>query len=141
MTSVVILLAVVAAVGLVALLLRRSDGRVRLASADVSRADQLDLGLDPQRWTFVEFTAPGCAPCVQARAVLDDVAGGAGADVIAVDVAEHLDAARHHGVLRAPTTLVIAPGGHVRARVTGVPHAADLRRVLAEETVAAGSRT
>ena len=133
MNPLLAFVAVLAVVAVITVLLRRADGRLRLASEDVSPAEQVDLGLDPLRWSLVEFTAPGCAPCVQARTVLDEVAATVDADVIAVDVAEHIDAARHHGVLRAPTTLVIAPGGHVRARVTGVPHATDLRKVLASD--------
>ena len=134
MNPLLTLLAVLAVTALVAWLLRRNDGRLRTVDEDVTVADQQDLGVDQDRWALVEFTAPSCQPCVQARQVLDEVAAEADdVDVVAVDVAEHLDAARHHGVLRAPTTLVIAPGGHVRARISGVPHADQLRTLLAQQ--------
>jgi len=131
MTSLLILAAVLAVTGLIAWMLRRNDGRLRSVDEDVTDTEQVDLGVDAQRWSFVEFTAPACVPCAEAKRVLDGLAAELGdVDVIDVDVAEHIEAARHHSVMRAPTTLIIAPGGHVVARVGGVPKADDLRAVV-----------
>lgn len=137
MNPALVLVAVVAVTALIAWLLRRNDGRIRTVDEDVTSAEQHNLGVDASRWALVEFTAPSCHPCVQARQVLDAVAAESDdVDVVAVDVAEHHAVARAHGVLRAPTTLLVAPGGHIHARVSGVPRAEDLRALLAEKRTA-----
>jgi thiol-disulfide isomerase/thioredoxin len=90
------------------------------------------LGVPDGAVALVEFTAPHCAPCTAARQVLEDVARDQEAVVVSVDLAEptgdHL--ARAHRVLRAPTTFVVAPDGHVRGRVSGVPRHRDLEALL-----------
>lgn len=140
MTAALILAAVLAATAVVALLLRRGEGHVRATDEEVTPVEQVDLGLHPQRWSLVEFTAPSCHGCVQTRSVLDDVARQVGGiDVVAVDVAQHIDAARHHGVMRAPTTLIVEPGGHVRARVRGVPDPGELRAAVLDGAAASGA--
>lgn len=132
-------LALVAAVLAVAvgggLLLRRRGGHV-VAPAG---APALDAGTRAlvaarlaHRWrgaVLLQVTAPGCATCVAARRVLDEVAAGAGAAVLAIDAAEVPVLVSQQRILRAPTTLVL-DGVRVRGRVAGVPDAAQLRELV-----------
>lgn len=102
-----------------------SDGR-QLSAAVLER-----LGVPPGRTALLEFVAPGCRTCAAAHEVLREVASGRDGVVVAlVDAAEHADLARIHGVLRAPTTLVVDPAGRVQHRVHGVPDAERLRAVV-----------
>ncbi len=108
-------------------------------------------GLDPARLrrlgvpagavALVELTAPGCVSCAAARRVLDAVAADrADVAVVAVDVAADPALARDFRVLRAPTTLVVAPDGALRARLAGVPAPAAVARALdgAKQEIRAG---
>ena len=131
MTSWLALAAVLALTAATALVLRARDGRVRAGAGVLSRAQLAAVGAPAGAELLLELTAPGCAPCVAARRVLDEVAAGrTDVAVRAVDVGDAVDVARAAGVLRAPTTLVVAPDGRVRARIGGVPSAADVRALL-----------
>lgn len=150
MDRVVVLLAVVALIVILGQWWKARDGKVRGAAtrdalavpdgstgrwsglpveaADVVAALNLSAPL-----TFVEFTAPDCVPCAATAAVLDDVVAGRDqVAVVAVDVAEGLDLARSHRIMRAPTTMLISDQGHVLGRVSGVPASADLTQLLEE---------
>jgi thiol-disulfide isomerase/thioredoxin len=131
MTEVLVLALAGVSVALVAWLLRRADGRVVPTDASIERAALERLGIPPGASALVEFTAPGCRTCVAARAVLDDVAAGYdGVRVVSADAGAYLELAREHGIMRAPTTLVVDPGGRVRHRVHGVPDAGSLHALL-----------
>ncbi len=131
MTSVAALVTVVAVVGVFSLWYRARQGRVRTGARVALGADRLaELGATPGRQLLLELTAPGCAPCVAAKRVLDEVARGAPVDVLTVDVADAQDIARANRVLQAPTTLVVGPDGIVNARISGVPDAGELRALL-----------
>jgi thioredoxin-like negative regulator of GroEL len=127
--DVLVVVLVLGATALVALWWRSLDGRV--LAADGAAFPREALGADPGTTLLVEFTAPGCAPCAQAKQVLDSVAARRDdVALVVADVGEHLDLARQHGILRAPTTLVVDPGGRVRHRIGGVPAAEDVERLL-----------
>jgi thiol-disulfide isomerase/thioredoxin len=128
--DVVALLVVLAVTGAVALWWRSRQGRV----AEVPDGDafgRATLGAPAGTTLLVEFTAPGCVPCGQAKAILAEAAD-ARDDVVFVtaDVGEHLDLARAHGILRAPTTLVVDADDRVRHRISGVPSPDDVAALL-----------
>jgi thiol-disulfide isomerase/thioredoxin len=147
-----VLLAVLVVTGAVAAWWRARDGRVIGASLPVGTpaaspweglpVDAADVvaAITPSTpLTFVEFTAPDCVPCARTRELLDDVtADRPDVSVVAVDVADGLDLARAHRIMRAPTTLLITADGHLLGRVSGVPRADELDELLAR--TATGSR-
>ena len=140
MTDLGILALVLAATAALWWWRRRRDGAVREGQPGerLSGADRAAVGVPDDTVVLLEFTAPGCRPCAAAKDVLERVAAERHDVVVATaDVGEHLDLARAHGVLRAPTTLVIDRDGVVRHRVTGVPAAADLAVAVAEDARAA----
>jgi thiol-disulfide isomerase/thioredoxin len=108
---------------------RAQQGRVSRGSG--AAFDRGVLGAPRGATLLVQFTASGCTPCRQAAEVLDAVAG-ARPDVALVeaDVGENLDLARAHGILRAPTTLVVAPDDRVLHRIGGVPAPDDVAVLL-----------
>jgi hypothetical protein len=127
------LLAVVALVAVASALWRRRSGHVRLTDDRLDGDDWADLGgigAPGDAPFLLLFTAPGCATCGPARRVLDAVSGQTRAPVIALDVTEHEHIAHAHRVMRAPTTFVVAAGGRVSARVTGIPHGDELVALL-----------
>lgn len=131
MTEVAVLAAVAATVALAAWWLRAREGRVVPVDAQLGGTVRERLGIPPGAAALVELTAPDCRTCAAARTVLDDVAGRLeGVRVVTADVAAHLDLAREHGVLRAPTTLVVDRRGRVRHRVHGVPDPGALAELL-----------
>lgn len=142
MDRVLVLLLVLSAVAALSAWWRRRDGRIR-PTADLPldhhlpgtrRAPAADLlaALDAATpLVFVEFTAPHCAPCARTAAILDELAAGRqDVSVRTVDIAEGLDLARAHRVLRAPTTLLVDADGQVLGRVSGVPRRDELVALL-----------
>jgi thiol-disulfide isomerase/thioredoxin len=141
---VLVLLAVLALTGLAAAWWRARDGRVIGFGAGAGGGARADGSTAPPtaadlaaavrpatRLALVQFTAPDCHPCTTTRALLDEVAADrADLSVHALDVAEALDLARAHRVLRAPTTLLVTDDGHLLGRVSGVPRADELRALL-----------
>jgi thioredoxin-like negative regulator of GroEL len=80
---------------------------------------------------LVEFTAPGCAPCAQARGVMEEVtADREDVAIVALDVGEAMELVRAHRIMRAPTTLLITEEGHLLGRVGGVPRREQLVALL-----------
>jgi thiol-disulfide isomerase/thioredoxin len=123
------LLVVLAATAAAALWWRSRQGRVTQQGGGTFGRGA--IGAPAGGVLLVEFTAPGCVPCGQAREVLQAVAAEReDVAVVLVDVGEHLDLARTHGVLRAPTTLLVDAGDRVRHRISGVPAAADVAELL-----------
>lgn len=120
MSEPLALLAVLAVVAVAAALLRRREGAVR--PVDGSTVDLGRLGVPPGTAAFVEFTAPGCASCSRAGHVLRHVvADRTDVVLVTVDVGDQPELARAHGVLRAPTTLLVDAVGEVTHRIAGVP--------------------
>jgi thiol-disulfide isomerase/thioredoxin len=142
MTDALIVLAVVAVTAVLWWWRRSRDGRIRSGRQGerLSAADRAAVGVPDDAVVLLEFTAPGCRPCAAAKSVLDDVAQTRADVVVATaDVGEHIDLARLHGVLRAPTTLVIDKAGVVRHRITGVPARDGLAAAVDEDIHAASS--
>lgn len=141
MTEVLILAGVVAATVAFSLWWRAREGRVRVVTDLFSAPELAILDAPAGHRLLVEFTAPSCAPCAATRRVLEKVAAEH-TDVVVrtVDVGEQVDLARHHKVLRAPTTFVVAAGGTVLGRVAGVPDAADVAALLDESSFAEQGR-
>lgn len=137
MDRLLVLLAVVAVTGLLAVWWRRRDGRVTTAPTAIGLArghDAADIAAAVKPATplvLVEFTAPGCVSCGSAKVVLEDVAAGRDdLSVVAVDVGDALDLARAHRIMRAPTTLLISADGHLLGRVGGIPRRPELVALL-----------
>jgi thiol-disulfide isomerase/thioredoxin len=133
MSDLLILLVVVAATVVAAWWLRRRRGRLRRSDDRLSRAELTRLGAPAGVSLLLQFTAPGCRPCEASWRVLESVAGErTDVAVHAIDVSDAPDVARAHRVLRAPTVLVVAADGSVRARTSGVPNAGELVALLDE---------
>ena len=115
---------------------RARDGRVTAApSAALSdRAPAADVvaAVSPATpLVLVEFTAPNCVPCATTKQILDGIAADRDeVSVASLDVADALDLARTHRVLRAPTTLVVTSEGHLLGRVSGIPRDGELEALL-----------
>jgi thioredoxin-like negative regulator of GroEL len=129
MTDVLVLLVVLALTAGVALWHRSREGRVSGVAGEAF--DRARLGAPAGVRLLVEFTAPTCASCGAAKDVLDAVARDrADVLVVTVDVGDHLDLARAHSIMRAPTTLVVDEADRVRHRISGVPTSGDVVAVL-----------
>lgn len=144
MERVLILLAVVAATAVLAWLHRRVDGRVVVTASgsfpDVAPAagsPTAAVGHHPHpladaALTLMAFTAPNCPPCLPTRAVLDEIVADRRDVVVATVDVSTADPAllRDLRVMRAPTTLLLGPGGLVLGRVSGVPRRGDLAALV-----------
>lgn len=142
MTSgLVALVAALVVAGVVLLVRRAYDGRIRgagsVADTPVSAAQTLtadDLGSPlGQRATLVHFSTVFCQPCRAARRVLGEVA-----DVVPgvvhteVDAESRLDLVRRFGVLRTPTVLVLDGAGRIVRRASGAPRKEQVLAALVE---------
>ncbi|ANR92135.1 MULTISPECIES: thioredoxin family protein [Mycobacterium avium complex (MAC)] len=134
MTTLVVILAVLAAATLAGWLLTRRSGRIREIDAGPQRDtgdDVAALGLSRDGPTVVHFSAPWCGPCDRVRRVVDQVCADLGGVAhVEIDLDAHPDTARRYAVLSLPTTLIFDADGRQRYRSSGVPGAADLRSAL-----------
>ncbi|WP_180934539.1 TlpA family protein disulfide reductase [Nocardioides ungokensis] len=82
-------------------------------------------GLDVQlgeRATLLQFSSAFCAPCRATRRTLADVATAVpGVVHVEIDAEHHLEAVRHLGILRTPTTLILDSRGLEVTRASGAP--------------------
>jgi len=82
-------------------------------------------GLDVQlgeRATLLQFSSVFCAPCRATRRTLADVATAVpGVVHVEIDAEHHLEAVRHLGILRTPTTLILDSRGLEITRASGAP--------------------
>ena len=131
----VLIVAVVAALGF-GLYRAWTDGRFRgtrrIAGVEESPADleaqptaveaaglELELG---ERATLLQFSSAFCAPCRATRRTLAEVADVVpGVVHVEVDAEHHLEAVRHLGILRTPTTLILDARGAEITRAAGAP--------------------
>ena len=67
---------------------------------------------------IVDFWAPWCKPCEAIAPHLEGIAADTGADLVRVDIDEHLGVPSRYGVLSLPTVILFA-GGEPRATVVG----------------------
>ncbi|ATA27744.1 thioredoxin [Mycobacterium lepraemurium] len=134
MTTLVVILAVLAAATLAGWLLTRRSGRIREIDAGPRRDtgdDVAALGLSRDGPTVVHFSAPWCGPCDRVRRVVAQVCADLGGVAhVEIDLDAHPDTARRYAVLSLPTTLIFDADGRQRYRSSGVPGAADLRSAL-----------
>ena len=138
MQQVLPLLVVIALVGVASVWYRRRNGAAIATTATFSAEELQALGVPLKTTAVVLFTAPGCAPCVPAKRVLDEHGATHGIPVVAADVSEHAEIATRQHVYRAPTTFVVDERGHALTRISGVPRAGELDRALrAAEALAA----
>lgn len=70
--------------------------------------------------TFVQFSSAVCSPCRHVARVLTALSA-VEPDVahIELDVTQHAELVRTHGVLRTPTVLLVGPDGAIHARTSG----------------------
>jgi thiol-disulfide isomerase/thioredoxin len=109
----------------------RFRGTHRIAGADETRAEAVQpsaveaAGLDlelGERFTLLQFSSAFCAPCRATRRTLAEVAAAVpGVAHVEVDAEHHLEAVRHLGVLRTPTTLILDARGAEITRAAGAP--------------------
>ena len=122
-----ILVLALVATAVIALTMRRRNGRFAPAAADAPdervrlTADQIGAPLG-DRATLVQFSSAFCAPCRATRVVLSDVAASvAGVTTIDIDAEAHLQLVRDLGIMRTPTVLVLDASGAVTTRASGLP--------------------
>lgn len=85
-----------------------------------------------ERATLLQFSSAFCAPCRATRRVLADVADVVpGVAHVEVDAEHHLEAVRRLGVLRTPTTIVLAADGSEVTRAAGAPRKEQVLAALA----------
>jgi thiol-disulfide isomerase/thioredoxin len=85
-----------------------------------------------ERATLLQFSSAFCAPCRATRRVLADVAEVVpGVVHVEVDAEHHLEAVRRLGVLRTPTTIVLAADGTEVTRAAGAPRKEQVLAALA----------
>ncbi|MET9880407.1 TlpA family protein disulfide reductase [Actinacidiphila glaucinigra] len=133
MTGLVVCVAVLAAAGILGMLHKRRDGRVRVRDKDA--AQQLtagEIGAElGERATLLQFSTTFCAPCRATRRTLGEVAGMVdGVRHVEIDAEAHLDLVRRLGIVRTPTVLVLDARGTVVRRASGQPRKADVIAAL-----------
>ncbi|HEU0127050.1 MAG TPA: thioredoxin family protein [Pseudonocardiaceae bacterium] len=126
-------LGTVVAATMFGLVWRRRQGRVQVGfDAAAGLPEPVLCGLDrAAAVTLLLLTAPVCARCPQARALLSEVAATTpGIRHAELDLAMHPELAAELGVRSTPTTLVVSRTGHELFRVAGVPRRAELLSAL-----------
>lgn len=110
-----------------------TDGRVRAARPAPGGLSSATLGQPLGRTaTFVQFSAPVCAPCrTTARLLGELTAGRDGVAHVELDVTDHLDVVERLGINRTPTVLLLDGAGTVRNRIVGTPRKAEVEQALA----------
>lgn len=142
-----VLLAALLLTGVVGLLLRARDGRIRVVPGAAPTGDATDgsraalpqdvvttlqeLGLRPGHPAVLHFSATWCGPCVAVRRVVGSVTASSGVADVEVDTEQHPRLRDHFEVLSLPTTVLLDAAGTARARVFGVPGATALREAVA----------
>ena len=120
MDRVLIAAAVLAAVGVLALVLRRRDARPTTLP---TRVDPARLGLDGSG--VVAFSGPLCHACQEWSTELD----AAGIPFRKVDVLQEAGLARAYGITHTPVVLVVDDTGRVLEGYDDAPDPASVDRV------------
>jgi thioredoxin-like negative regulator of GroEL len=133
MTGLWLALVVMAIVAVWGLAWQARQGRLRVASGlEPVLPEQVLRHLDADAAvTLLQLTAPICARCPQAHAVLAELAAAArGVRHTELNLAEHPELAHLLRVRSTPTTLAVARSGQELFRVIGVPRREDLLSAL-----------
>ena len=85
---------------------------------------------------IVQFGTTHCAPCKQARPVLERAARDAGVEFIDVDLEERPDLASRYGIRSVPVIVVTDQRGDVLGRWTGLPPDGELHRLALQARAA-----
>lgn len=134
LTSVAIVLGLVAVSTGIGLLWRRRTGRVRERTDGHTVVTAVALG-SPRPFgsaaTLLQFSTEFCAPCRTTAVVLGELsAERAGVAHVEIDLTERPELAREFNILQTPTTFLVDGAGVVRARIGGAPRRDDLRVAL-----------
>ena len=147
LARLVLVAAILAAVGVFGWWWRRRDGRIHATETaddappafDEAQLAEVGLTIDDASAGAVLLSSPTCGSCVQVQRILTEVAERRPDFAwVTVDAGEHLDLARRHHVLRVPTLFVVDAQGHLLARTSGIPARHELEQLLDE---GAGQRT
>lgn len=132
MTGLWVALGTLAAAVVLGLAWRARQGRIRHRVTALPPAVQacLDEAGPFDGLTLLLLTAPTCARCPQARAVLDSLVAARPVRRLELDLGAHPTMARDLGVHSTPTTLAISRSGQELARVVGVPRRRELLGTL-----------
>lgn len=93
----------------------------------VARVEPSSIGV--RGAAIVQFGTSHCAPCKQARPLLERAAREAGVEFVDVDLEERPELASRYGIRTVPLILVTDPRGDVLGRWTGVPRGDEVRRL------------
>lgn len=134
LTSLAIVLGLVAVSTGIGLLWRWRTGRVRKRTdaQTVVTADGLD---SPHPFgsvaTLLQFSTEFCAPCRSTAGVLGELSAQRdGVAHVEIDLTERPELAREFNILQTPTTFLVDGAGVIRARIGGAPRRDDLRTAL-----------
>jgi thiol-disulfide isomerase/thioredoxin len=134
MTGMWALAAVLVAVGVIGLLLRAREGRIKAArttTGPVLPGPVRDLLHPDEPVTLVQLSTTFCSPCRQTRVLLADLAGKtSGLHHVELDVTDLPEVAAELGVMRTPTTLALTSTGVEILRIGGVPRRDTLLEAL-----------
>ena len=138
MIELAVLLGTLALTTVLGLAWRARQGRVRQGRVGRSGAPArvvpapVRARLNGSAVTLLMLSAPVCAQCPQARAVLDELAAVTdGLGHAELDLAEHPELAADLSVRSTPTVLALDAAGRELFRVVGVPRRADLLAAVA----------
>lgn len=105
--------------------------QLRIAGEKAANIDTSGLGLSTSGPTVLHFSAPWCGPCAGVRRVVEQVCDELPrVSHVEIDMDTNPEAAQRLSVLSLPTTIIFDADGRPRYRTSGVPTAADLRKVL-----------
>lgn len=94
---------------------------------NVTRVDLAGIGA--RGAAIVQFGTSHCAPCKQARPLLQKTADDAGVEFVDVNLEERPDIASRYGIRSVPLILVTDDRGEVLGRWTGLPVNGELERL------------
>jgi thiol-disulfide isomerase/thioredoxin len=137
-TSIVLLLVVVAVATGAGLWWRSRNGQVR-EQTDGALLTASDLGVAlGERATLVQFSTAFCQPCRATRVTLGQVSGMVdGVAHVEIDAESHLDLVRRLDIMRTPTVFVLDATGRIVSRASGAPRKADVLAALGRAVPAA----
>jgi len=140
LTSIVVLLVLVALSTVAGLVWRSRNGRVReLPDGDTLTASDLGIALG-ERATLVHFSTAFCQPCRAARVTIGEVSAMVeGVSHVEIDAESHLDLVRRLDIMRTPTVFILDATGRVVQRASGAPRKADVLAALGRALPASAS--